>query len=129
VTLDAEKISAVITANSGVLAEGRLVVGAQGPPENEVFAYPSPINPKAGERITFECFLLETKPIKFIVTDVFGQKVWEHSMEAAGYEHTKLDPGWDGKNGKGEVVASGIYYVLLEVDGAIKSKKRFGIVK
>ena len=38
-------------------------------------------------------------------------------------------PVWNGRNDKGNIVAAGVYYILLEKDGSIESKKRFGVVK
>jgi len=105
---------------------GTVDVTTSGPAAEEVFPFPSPFNPKIGQSMTFRFRLTSASNVKLKVFNLFGQGVWERSV-AAGAGTT--DIGWDGKNEKGITVASGVYYIMLEIDGSIKSKKRFGIIK
>ncbi len=110
---------------NGAVADGSLEVTTAGPPTKEVFPFPSPFNPHE-RNITFRFRLSDPDSVKLIVMDLMGQKVWEREVSASiGF----TDVTWDGRNNKGTVVAAGVYYVLLEVDGSIESKKRFGVVK
>ncbi|OVE78225.1 hypothetical protein BVX98_00945, partial [bacterium F11] len=107
------------------VANGILSITTAGPPTKEVFPFPSPFNPRQGN-ITFRFRVSAAKSVTLIVTDLFGQKIWEKSVSAQlGFN----DVDWNGKNEKGIYVAAGVYYVLIETGGSIESKRRFGVVK
>lgn len=127
-TITGARVTRTVTAtddtNPGIAA-GTLDVDTAGPPAKEVFPFPSPFNPMQRD-ITFRFRLSEPKSVRVIVKNLFGEDVWEREVSApAGF----TDLAWNGRNDKGAVVAAGVYYVLLEVDGSIESKKRFGVVK
>jgi len=128
ITITAPKISPTITVtdvSEPTVANGSLTITTAGPPEEEVFPFPSPFNPKTGN-ITFRFRLTKPKSVDVIVVDRFGQKVWSRSVNA---NLGITDLTWDGKNDNGVVVAAGVYYVMLEVDGSISHKRMFGVVK
>ncbi len=130
VTIQADKITRTLTVEDdtspGTVSDGTLVVTTVGPPAKEVFAFPSPFNPARGESVTFRFFLSVGKSSRLWVKDQFGQDVFERSLGAVAGTN---DVTWDGRNDRGHIVAAGIYYVVLEVDGSVESKKRFGVKK
>lgn len=128
VTMTGARITRTITVSDSTdpgVAAGTLDVTTVGPPPKEVFPFPSPFNPNERD-ITFRFRFDEPKEATVIVTDLFGQSVWKKKVSApVGV----TDVPWNGRNDQGHVVASGVYYVLLEVGGSIESKKRFGVIK
>jgi len=132
-TITSPKVSVRIAATAASVT-GFTDIGSNGPPENEVFAYPSPINPKLNQKIIFQYRSTSNDNATVKVTDQFGQMVWKSSTWNTTPPPDTLCStckwlNWDGKNDKGEIVAAGVYYVLLDIGGSIKSKKRFGVVK
>lgn len=129
VIINAAKTTRTFTVSdatdNSVLA-GAVDVTTKGPPEEEVFPFPSPFNPGLGQSAKFRFHLNTPASVTLKVKDPFGQAVWESSV-AAGAGFT--DVAWDGKNENGATVAAGIYYVILEIGGSVKSKKRFGVTK
>ena len=104
---------------------GTLSVTTAGPPAKEVFPFPSPFNPKRQD-ITFRFRLSDPKTVDLIVLTLQGEQVWQQEVSAgSGFTDVK----WNGRNDEGAVVAAGVYYVLLKVDGSLESKKRFGVIK
>lgn len=113
------------TSDASVLS-GSALVQTSGPPEQEVFPFPSPFNPNTGQSMTFRFHRNDTGSATVKVKDQFGQSIWERSVSAtSGFTNVS----WDGRNEEGMKVAAGVYYVLLEIDGSVKSKKRFGVTK
>ena len=128
VTITAPRVDRSITASDDTnpsVAAGTLAMTTAGPAEKEIFPFPSPFNPRQ-QNITFRFRLSSPASAKIIVTDLFGQKVWSQSVSGgSGFN----DVVWNGRNDEGAVIASGVYYALLEVDGSFESRKRFGVVK
>lgn len=128
VTITAARVTRTLTVidntTSGV-SNGTLDITTAGPPAKEVFPFPSPFNPHQGN-ITFRFRLTEAKSVRLIVTDLYGQGVWERQVSGGtGFN----DVTWNGRNEAGVVVAAGVYMVMNEIDGSIESKKRFGVTK
>lgn len=113
------------TSDATVLT-GSVRVETSGPPEQEVFPFPSPFNPTLGRPMTFRFHTAGAASVTIKVLDQFGQKVWDKDISATG---GFTDVAWDGRNQEGITVAAGVYYSLLEIDGSVKSKKRFGVTK
>ena len=125
ITINAAKTTLTFTASATGLTPGTVDVVTEGPNPEEVFPFPSPFNPRQGA-MTFRFQLNEAKSVRVIVKDRFGQDVWRNDVVGSkGF----TDVPWDGRNENGNIVAAGIYIVMLEVDGNIKSKKRFGVSK
>ncbi len=77
------------------------------PARLEIFNYPNPFN--NGTMIEYS--LKTSQSVRLTIYNVLGQKVVE-------VENTVLPPGvhrwyWDGKDGRGNEVAGGVYYCLL----------------
>jgi hypothetical protein len=76
--------------------------------------------------ITFRFRLSDPKTVNLTVVTLQGEQVWQQEVSAgSGFTDVK----WNGRNDRGAVVAAGVYYVLLKVDGSLESKKRFGVIK
>ncbi len=113
------------TSDASVLS-GAATVVTSGPAEQEVFPFPSPFNPNLGQPMTFRFHRSVAGSATVKVKDQFGQSIWETSVSASsGF----TDITWNGRNDEGITVAAGVYYVILEMDGSVKSKKRFGVTK
>lgn len=79
--------------------------------------YPNPFNPST--TIAFE--IATRGRVRLEVFDVRGQlvhKLIDESMPAGSHSIT-----WDGRNAKGNVALSGVYFYRLEADGKSESKK------
>jgi hypothetical protein len=94
--------------------------------------YPNPFPAGRGTtRITF--FLEEPSTVSLQLYTLWGAKV------KTLIDHAQLSPGlyqdreWDGLNGSGDVVANGVYYLVLEVNpasgGEHKIKRKVGVVR
>lgn len=84
--------------------------------------YPNPFNPKEEEtRIIFESDL--SGSITMLIYDLFGHLVYEKTDADAG------DLRWWGRNGRGELVASGGYICVLKVGDKIVSRHKIAVIK
>ncbi len=116
-----------VTSPDG-FASDTIYISKSGLPGETIFAGPSPFNPKIGETIRFGFRVAQDQSVKIRVLDLFGRQLWETSVQAtAGFLNTSAI--WNGRNGNGELVGAGVYWVVLEVDGEWKSKKKFGVIK
>lgn len=114
-----------VTSPDGYAAES-IYIEKIGIPGDTIYAGPSPFNPKTGT-ITFGFHVNENRSMKILVLDLFGQEVWEKTVDAVANLMTMTS--WDGTNNKGQMVAAGVYWVVLERDGHWESKKKFGVIK
>lgn len=122
----ARSVRTINVSDAGALADASIDIPTGGPEKETVFPFPSPFNPNTSASMTFRFQLNEATTARLIVKDQFGQDVWR--TEYAGVKGPN-NVAWDGRNEHGHVVAAGIYYVLLDVNGQITSKKRFGVSK
>ncbi len=126
VTISAPNVTEDYIISSPDFIAGTLSITAGGPPTNKVGVWPSPFNPHQGPA-TFEYVVDEQKDVKLKVIDQFGQQVWETSDTGQPFTLNQVE--WHGKNDNGKYVSAGAYYVLLEIGGSVKSKKKFGVKK
>jgi hypothetical protein len=113
--------SAIDTDNS---ADGSLIISAvplqAGGPSTggklaseNVYAYPNPFNPEIA-RNNIRYSLEESAEVTITIYDL-GQKVVRKLLdEAERPAGTELSESWDGRNGRGDLVANGVYYFLIE---------------
>lgn len=134
VSLTSPKITETFTASASTSSytPGTTVVTSAGPENEKVNVFPSPFNPyvadaNTGGYVHFQYVVDAPKTVTIKVIDQFGGQVWEKAD--SGQPNTLNIVRWDGRNGEGNIVAAGAYYVLLEVGGDLKSKKKFGVVK
>lgn len=94
-------------------------------PASTVAIDPNPFNPANGP-VTLRFALEAEAAVKARVYDLTGQEVvnLQDGHMNAGSRELK----WDGKSSKGAVVASGVYFCHLEVDGSQGFQKTFTIV-
>ena len=116
VTLDGTDINQVLTVVRGIPA----ALGIRGgvPAEFELrAAYPNPFN--AQVVIPFD--VPEDSQVRLEVYDVIGQRVRTlvDSELPSGRYHKK----WDGRNGSGASVASGVYFVKLTGVGFVQTRR------
>ncbi len=91
--------------------------------EVEVTNHPNPFNPGIGE-MTYVRIKSDSKGVAATLSiyDMFGNLVIEKT-QSAGSDTRAMDIGWDGKNGNGEVVASGVYIGIVEVGDETYKRK------
>jgi hypothetical protein len=80
--------------------------------------HPNPFNPTT----TIEFTVKSRGHVSLTVYDVAGRQIRTLVSEnrAPGIKHVV---GWDGRNAKGEMVASGVYFYRLETGGVMQTKK------
>jgi hypothetical protein len=87
--------------------------------------YPNPFVPSEGPtRITFYMPGDGTTTLKlYTVTGRLVSTLLDNSRRAAGLHQ---DVTWNGRNGKGNLVINGVYYLVLEtrVGSSVKTMKR-----
>ena len=86
--------------------------------------HPNPFNPNIESTI----LVVKTeglKPLEVNIYDLFGNHVKKISIPA-GERYNQVF--WDGKNGKGEIVANGGYLCIVKTDSKILSRK-IGVLK
>ena len=89
-------------------------------PENYALQanFPNPFNPST----SIEYALPEPSPVQLVVYDILGQRVRElasHALQSAGFYRIE----WDGLNGRGRSVGSGIYFYRLETPRFTHTRK------
>ena len=79
--------------------------------------YPNPFNPQTAIQYT----LPHDCKVEIAIYNILGQRVKTlvNEQQRAGYKRVE----WDGKNDRGEQVASGIYFYRIEAGEFTKSKK------
>jgi hypothetical protein len=79
--------------------------------------YPNPFNSET----VIEYTLSKESQVKLVIYNILGQRVKTllDQREVAGYKRLI----WDGKNQKGQVVSSGIYFYRMETEEFTQSKK------
>jgi flagellar hook assembly protein FlgD len=87
---------------------------------------PNPFDPGTDEFVLLRFTLEESARVRATVYDVTGAEVTtvQDGTINAGSREIK----WDGKSSDGDVVASGVYFCHMEVDGASGFQKTFTIV-
>jgi hypothetical protein len=92
--------------------------------ENTFITYPNPINLNEGTGMIIEYNAREGSEVEFEIYTITGSFV--RKLKGNMYKAK-----WDGKNEKGDKVASGIYFVIMRVDNEIVSEKpeKIGVIK
>ena len=84
--------------------------------------YPNPFNPNEEDtKIVLEPD--HSGSITVLIYDLFGHLVYEGTDADAG------NLSWDGRNGRGELVASGGYICVLKVGGKVVSRHKIAVIK
>lgn len=129
VTLLAPRTTRRLTVSNvthpGVLS-GTIDVVSGGPADAEVFPVPNPFNPHRDGQQIFRFVLDSPASISLSIMDPFGQPVWRRDVSGVKGNNEVV---WNGRNDHGQTVAVGFYYLVLEADGSVKSKKKLGVVK
>ena len=79
--------------------------------------YPNPFN--EGTTIPFD--LKEAYPAQLLIFNVSGQQVFEADLTSLQMGRNEFE--WNGKDTDGQVLASGIYFYRLEVDGQQQTRR------
>jgi len=79
--------------------------------------YPNPFNPATMLKFS----LVEAGEVQLIVYDIAGRKI--QTLVSTRLESGFYDITWDGRNGRGEDVASGVYFARLVAGGKSESVK------
>jgi hypothetical protein len=91
-------------------------------------AFPSPFNPVAEEaQIRFALKNPAKASIK--IFDGSGELVREFSSTALPRPNLVQSVRWDGRNGRGEMVANGIYFFIIEATGNARISGKIGVVR
>ncbi len=88
-----------------------------------LLSYPNPFNPI----VTIEYELATSAPVRIDIYDVLGRRV--HTLENSPRKEAGLHKvRWDGVNGAGSRVASGVYFYRLRAAGEVRAS-RFVVLK
>jgi flagellar hook assembly protein FlgD len=87
-------------------------------PAGVVTNFPNPFHPPQ-QATTISYKLADHSPVTMRIFTLYGAPVIERSYSSGGPGGSAgtNEVTWDGRNGQGEVVASGGYIVLLEAQG------------
>jgi len=80
-----------------------------------IYTYPNPFNP-GKESATLRFSLSKSGKVTVKLYDVAGQWVATPAEDRAMEAKVEQSLSWDGKNTKGDLVASGIYFCLITTD-------------
>jgi hypothetical protein len=98
-----------------------------------VTAYPSPV--KINQRpLAIEYQMSQNSDVTIIITDLFGHEVVRLSYSSGGMGGIKgiNKVTWDGRNGRGQTVAAGVYGLHLRISAnsqTTEASTRFGVAK
>ena len=125
--------SQVTAAVSGLSYFRLLSYAAPAAAAGDVKNYPNPFNPLK-ENTEIECVLKEDSVLEFKIYSPFGDLVRSFTAQGEG-SATGLTNivTWDGRNGRGSVVANGVYILNLTIrsssGGELSRRRLIGILK
>ena len=102
---------------------------SQGLADENIYAYPNPFNPIVHQRVFFRFSLVEPSEITIKIYDVSNtlvSVVVDRQQMQAGEE---LVVSWDGKNEKGEIVANGTYFYVIESSTGKKAVGKLAVLR
>lgn len=91
-------------------------------------AFPSPFNPDA-EAAQIRFALKNPAEVSIKIFDGSGELVREFSSAAAARPNLAQTIRWDGRNGRGEIVANGIYFYIIAASGNTRMSGKIGVVR
>lgn len=92
------------------------------------FAFPSPFNPTA-ETAQIRFALKNPAKASIKIFDGSGEMVKEFSSALPLWPNLAQSIRWDGRNGRGEIVANGIYFYIIEASGNARMSGKIGVVR
>ncbi|MBN1541136.1 Ig-like domain-containing protein [candidate division KSB1 bacterium] len=108
----------LIDANGAVAFSSGFEMQSAQPQEIELLQnYPNPFNPST----TIRFVLNKALPVQVVITDLSGRSIRTLLAKTLGAGHHQLV--WDGKNDRGETVASGVYICRLQAGTGVWSRK------
>lgn len=84
--------------------------------------FPNPFNPDIEPTLIRVKGLETGESVEVNVYDNYGNLVWSNTKTAESNSKA-LDILWDGKNGQGDKIASGVYVAIVETDGEVFKRK------
>jgi hypothetical protein len=95
-----------------------------------VMAFPSPFNPEA-ETAQIRFALKNPAEAAIKIYDGSGELVKEFSSAAPRHAGPNMAQNirWDGRNGRGEMVANGVYFYVIEAPGNVRMSGKIGVVR
>ncbi len=90
--------------------------------EMTITNFPNPFNPENEPTLVRVKGLDGGQSVEVSIYDNYGNLVWKTTDEAPSGSKA-LDILWDGKNGKGDIVAGGVYVAVVDIDGEIFKRK------
>jgi hypothetical protein len=91
-------------------------------------AFPSPFNPET-ETAQIRFALKNPAKASINIFDGSGEMVKKLSSAAASRPNLAQSIRWDGRNGRGEIVANGIYFYVIEASGNTRMSGKIGVVR
>jgi hypothetical protein len=96
--------------------------------ESSFFSYPNPFSPLR-EHATI-VFNMETpQPSSLTIYTLTGDEVFKVDLPAPAASGTPVTYDWDGRNQAGQVVLNGVYFAVLQVQGAGDVRTKIAVMK
>ena len=94
-------------------------------PLNEVYAFPTPVSQSSGRGVDFHFVLNSDENVTLEIYDpamnLVKRLIDNESFTQGIYQGRNSGvPSWDGRNGKGDKVAVGVYYFKVETSGDVR---------
>ena len=80
--------------------------------------YPNPFNDQG---IHFDLQVIKNQNLDIHIVDILGKRLWQTSYSIIDPQYIHFS--WDGKNNKGNMVANGVYFILIKGRDHTKVKK------
>lgn len=116
-TMGGWNIDDVIVANGLVSASGSTEISLNMEPAVLYDSYPSPFNSVA----TIKYYTGNGGPVELTIYDLSGNKV--KTLVSSNQPSGQHETAWDGKNGNGQSVPSGIYFYQLKAGKFVRTKR------
>ena len=97
--------------------------------DENIYAYPNPFNPTVHQRVSFRFQLAEAGEVTIKIYNINNnlvKTILDHQFMPA---QTELVVRWDGKNEKGELVANGVYFFVIESSTGKKAIGKLAILR
>jgi hypothetical protein len=96
----------------------------------KTFNSPNPFHPESDRSTNITLAITRAAPVELKIYDTGGEKVYEKDFSASELNPNSSNPqfksfyvSWDGKNGNGQTVKTGVYFYTVKINGEIGRNK------
>jgi hypothetical protein len=96
----------------------------------KTFNSPNPFHPESDGSTNITLAITRAAPVELKIYDTGGEKVYERDFSASELNQNSFNPqfksfyvSWDGRNGSGQKVKTGVYFYTVKINGQTGNNK------